>query len=202
MGHKFKTDILPILRSMVGESASAFADAELFKCYQQAMLSIQGELFVPLAPSTIDVTTGTNKYNVPVNFAYIDEVRNSSDARIPDYAWELGMGTTPVIVFRPPFFVPTTAADPSIYGGQLPPVPTDATDDTERDTVDLGYLVYRALANAHSSLGGRGSQKTQWHQAEHTKLMELAEKRLENEVLMAKYRPKAWARLVPGRIAD
>lgn len=142
------------------------------------------------------MATGTEKYNVPANLAYIDEIRDSDDMCIPDYAWELSMGTTPVVVFRPPFHTPTTGSDVVAYGGQVQGVVSAGGDDIG---IEPGYVLFRTLANIHSALGGTSSDMAAWHQAEHERLAPLAEARLADELILAKYKPKPGARLVPGR---
>jgi hypothetical protein len=190
------TNLLAIVRQQVGETSSVISDADLLHCANAAILSVHGELFIPLAPVAIDVTTGTNSYNVPASFVYIDEVRTAAFVRLPDTAWELGSGTAPTIIFRPPIYTPTTGSDPLVYGMGIQAVLSVGADDMG---LDPGYITYRTVANAHSSLGGSASDMAAWHQAEHVRLTELAEKRLEDEFILAEFRPKPGARLVPGR---
>ena len=190
------TNLLAIIRSLLKEDTSAYPDADAMHAVNAAILSVHGELFIPLAPSAITMATGTVKYNVPASFAYIDEVRDSNDVRLQDLAWELGMGTTPVIVFREPWFVPTTGSNPTVYGGKVQSVVSAGGDDIG---IDMGYVLYRTLANAHETLGGTASDMAAWHQAEHERCTAIAEARLADESIMAKYKPKPGARLVPGR---
>lgn len=190
------TALLAIIRPLIREDTNGFSDDDALDAVNASILSVHGELYIPLAPSTVDVTTGTNKYDVPASFAYIDEIRDSDYVRIPDCAWELQMDTTPEIVFRPPFFTPTTGTDPYVYGGKVQSVVSAGGDDIG---IDIGYVLYRTLANIHSALGGTVSDMAAWHQKEHDALAPLAEARLADEIIMAKYKPSPGARLVPGR---
>jgi len=185
-----------IIRPQIGESTSGLSDADLLHCCNAAILSVYGELFTSVTPAAITITTGTTKYNVPNNFVYIDEIRDSNDVRIPDRAWELGAGPTPVIIFEEPYFTPTTGQNPTVYGRQTQPV---LANDASTIEIDPGFVLHRTLANVHSALGAGTDSLAAWHQAEHARHSDIAEKRLEDEWVLAEYRPKPEARMVPGR---
>lgn len=193
------TNLLAIVRALIRESTSEFSDADCQHAVNASILSVHGELFRPLAPTDITMTTGTSEYSVPSNFVYIDEVRDASGVRLPDCAWEFGVGTTPKIIFKTAYYTPTTGSDPTVYGMGVQAVVSDGAHEIN---IDPGYIQYRTLANIHSALGGTASDMAAWHQAESARLAELAEKRLEDEFVLAKYRPKPEARLVPGRSSD
>jgi hypothetical protein len=189
------TALLAILRPLIRESTTAFSDADVMAAANAAILSVHGELFSPLAPTAITVTTGTIEYNVPTSFVYIDEVWTSTGIRMPDIAWELKAGITPRIVFREPHYTPTTGANPIVCGRGIQAVVSTGTDEIN---IDPGYIVYQTLANVHSALGGTASDTAAWHQAESTRLADKAEKRLADEFVLAEFQPKRESRLVPG----
>lgn len=193
------TNLLAIVRALISEDTSAFSDTNAQHAVNAAILSVHGELFRPLLPADITMTTGTSEYSVPANFVYIDEIRDSSGIRLPDAAWELKTGTTPKVIFKTAYFTPTTGSDPTVCGMAVQAVVTDGTHEIN---IDPGYILYRTLANIHSALGGTDSSMSAWHQAESARLAELAEARLQDEFVLAKFRPTPGARLVPGRSSD
>jgi hypothetical protein len=192
------TALLAIVRVLIAENTSVFPDASALTAVNAAILSVHGELFIPAAPVGVTIVPTVCKYDVPTDFAYIDEIRDYQYKRLPDVAWELSMGTTPIIVFREPFFEIVLGQNPIVYGGKVQGVVSAGGDDIG---IDMGYVLYRTVANIHAALGGTASDMAAWHQAEHERYAELAEARLADEMIMAKYKPKPGARLVPGRMS-
>jgi len=192
------TNFLAIVRAIIAEDTNAFSDTNVQHATNAAILSVHSELYRPIAPATLTMTTGTNEYSVPANFVYIDEIR-AAGIRLLDAAWELKTGTTPKIVFKAAYYTPTTGTDPVVCGMGVQCVVSDGAHEIN---IDPGYILYRTLANIHSALGGTSSDMSAWHQAESTRLAELAEARLADEFVLAKFRPTPGARLVPGRSSD
>jgi len=217
------TNLIVILRDMIGETAASVADSELASAINAALLAVYGDLVVVCEPVAIDVTTGTNEYDVPDDFLYIQGVWDSSGARIPDYAWEIRAGVAggteePQIIFNPPFFTPVTGQDPKIAGWQAKTVEpaaggapstytavvTAAGDVADIIHIDTGWLISAALSALHSGHGGTASDLSDWHKMEaaDSRLDQKAERRLKDELMPTippKYRPTPGSRIVPGR---
>lgn len=217
------TALVVILRDMIGETATSVADSELASAVNAALLAVYGDLVVTCEPAALTVTTGTNEYDVPDHFLYIQGIWDSSGRLLPLYAWELRAGvlggtTEPQIVFRPPFFTPVTGQKPVIAGWQAKTVEpaaggapstytativaTGATNDTIH--IEPGWIINAALSALHSGHGGTASDLSDWHkiEASESRLDQKAERRLKDELMPTippKYRPTPGSRIVPGR---
>jgi len=214
-------DLKAIIRALIGETAASVSDDVLLAAMNAALLAVYGDLVVVCEPAEIDITTGTSEYDVPDDFLYIQGVWDSSGRLLPDYAWDIRAGvsggtTEPQIVFRSPFFTPTTGQDPKIAGWQAKTVePEDGGGPDEylatipADTaaiihIEPGWLINACLTALHSGLGGTASDLSDWHKMEaaETRLDQKAERRLRDELVPTippKYRPTPGARIVPGR---
>jgi len=217
------TNLIVIIRDMIGETAAAVADTVLASAINAALLAVYGDLVVVCEPTTITVTTGVKEYDVPDDFLYIAGIWDSSGRLLADYAWEIRPGvdggtTEPQIVFRSPFFTPTTGQNPKIAGWQAKtvepaaggaPSTYTATIVATGATADLihiepGWIINAALSALHAALGGTASDLSDWHKLEsaETRLDQKAERRLKDELVPTippKYRPTPGARIVPGR---
>lgn len=216
------TDLMAIIRDQIGETDTAVTDTVLLNAMNGALLAVYGDLVVVCEPTAISVTTGTNEYDVPDDFLYIAGVWDSSGRLLPDYAWEIRPGvaggtTEPQIVFRPPFFTPTTGQNPTIAGWQAKTVEPAAggapstytaviagADVADIIHIEPGWLISAALSALHSGHGGTASDLSDWHKLEaaETRLDQKAERRLKDELMPTippKYRPTPGSRIVPGR---
>jgi len=212
------TALLPILRAASGEVVASVADADLEHYVNMALLAVYGDLVVVTTPTPVVMVTGVNIYNMPLHFLYVQGIWSSSGRRLPDYAWEMyaGVGAGAQLVFRPPFFVPTTGQDPIIAGWQAKTVQpaaggapavytaTIATGVNDVIQIDPGWVINAALSAMHASLGGTASDLSDYHKLEagETREDQKAERRLRDELvptIPAKYRPDPRARIVPGR---
>ena len=198
------TALLVILRALVGESAAAYTDANLLACANAAILSARGKLFIPRTRADLAVVTGTIRYPIPCDFAYIDEVRTKTGARLPDYAWELalsvdGCDCDAEIIFNSSIYATVTGTNPTLHGWKAQPVL--AGTGTEYVSIDMNYVLHETLAYAHSSLGAGSSEWATWHASEHGKHATLAQDALKNAMGMGIYRPGPLSRQVPGRIS-
>ena len=214
-------DLKAIIRAQIGESATAMDDDVLVHAMNAALLAVYGDLVVVCEPTAITVTTGTKEYDVPASFLYIQGIWDSSGRLLPDYAWEIRAGvdlgtTEPQIVFRSPFFTPTTGQNPKIAGWQAKTVepeasgaPSTYTATIIADTaaiihIEPGWLISACLSALHSGHGGTSSDLSDWHKLEaaETRLDQKAERRLKDELMPTippKYRPTPGSRIVPGR---
>ena len=216
------TYLKAILRSQIGETDTALTDGLLLDAMNAALLAVYGDLVVVCEPAAISVTTGTNEYDVPDGFLYIQGIWDSSGALLPLYAWELRAGvmggtTEPQIVFRPPFFTPITGQNPVIAGWQAKTVEPagGGAPSTYMATIsglvvndiihiEPGWLISAALSALHSGHGGTASDLSDWHKIEagESRLDQKAERRLKDELMPTippKYRPTPGSRIVPGR---
>lgn len=217
------TALLAILRAQVGETATALSDADVTAAMNSALLAVYGDLVVVCEPTAITMVTGTYEYDVPDDFLYIQGVWDSSGVRIPDYAWELRAGVAggteePQIIFRPPFFTPTTGQNPKIAGWQAKTVEPAAGGAPSTYTavitaagnvadilhIDTGWLISACLSALHSGHGGTASDLSDWHKMEaaESRQDQKAERRLKDELMPTippKYRPTPGSRIVPGR---
>lgn len=214
------TALLAIIRAQIGETATAVTDATLLNAMNGALLAVYGDLVVVCEPATITMVTGTKEYDVPDHFLYIEGIRDSSGARLPDYAWEIWAGvaggtTEPKLHFRSPFFTPTTGSNPTVTGWQAKTVEPAAGDVRANYTaviaiagdsvhIEPGWLISACLSALHSGHGGTASDLSDWHKLEaaESRLDQKAERRLKDELMPTippKYRPTPGSRIVPGR---
>jgi hypothetical protein len=204
------TNLLALIRTGGGETVAAVADADLLNCMNMALLAVYGDLVVTTTRTPVVMVTGTRIYAVPPNFLFIQGIWDSSGRLLPDYAWEIqaGPGADAMIVFRPPFFTPTTGSNPTVAGWQASTVgaaaaapstytPTIVTIATDCIHTDPGWLIFACLSATASDL-------SDWHklEASDSRMDQKAERRLRDELvptIPARYRPPANARIVPGR---
>jgi len=211
------TNLLVLIRDGAGETAAAVPDTVLLSCMNMALLAVYGDLVVTATRTPIVMVTGTRIYAVPSYFLYIQGIWDSSGRLLPDYAWEIqaGPGADAMIVFRPPFFTPTTGSNPTVAGWQASTVgaaaaapstytPTIVTIATDCIHTDPGWLIFACLSALHAALGGTASDLSDWHKLEagESRLDQKAERRLRDELvptIPARYRPPSNAKIVPGR---
>lgn len=216
------TALLAIIRDQAGETSTAVPDTVLLAAMNVALLAVYGDLVVVCEPTAISVTTGTKEYDVPDDFLYIAGIWDSSGRLLPDYAWEIRPGvaggtTEPQIVFRAPFFTPTTGQNPVIAGWQAKTVEPAAggapstylailsgaaVDDIIH--IEPGWLINACLSALHAGHGGTASDLSDWHKLEaaESRMDQKAERRLKDELMPTippKYRPTPGSRIVPGR---